>query len=1494
MDFAHHSCFPMSPKSRILPGFAVIFSFASPGPASAEALLQLAKGDHIAIVGSGLADRQQHHGWLEAMIHEAHPELDLTIRNLGFAADEINVRPRSDEAPTTEYFLSMRKGETATKSGNTDVVYIAGTDFGADVILAYWGFNESFRGPEGVESFKADLEAYLSAQLGAKYNGESPPKVVLFSPIAHENLIHPDFGNGAANNANLKLYTRAMEEVAASKGVPFVDLYSDSQALYRGRLEGLGLGGVRPPLTINGIHLSEEGDKLLALSQFEALFGKRPALAPDIVKLRAAILDKNTEWHHRYRTVDQFNIYGGRSRISYEGVTNALILGQEMAQRDVKTANRDRRIWAIAKGGDLVVSDDNLPPVAETPPNRPDPVPYLGGEEAIQHLTLPEGCKVELVASEETFPELVNPVQMAFDTRGRLWVAAWPAYPETAPTTKVFDKLLVIDLDPKTGKAAKITTFLDGLNCPTGFQFYKDGVLLIQSPDLWFVRDTNGDGKADWKERVLHGLDAADSHHETNSMCLEPGGAVYLSDGVFHRTNVETPDGPVRNRDGAIYRYEPNTSKFTRHIPYGFANPHGRVFDRWGNDLVTDATGNANYFGPAFSGHLDSGSHPGMNQFWNRPSRPCAGTTILSSRHFPDDWQGDFLNANVIGIHGIFRAKMSDEGSGVKGETREHLVSTDVSKNPNFRPSGVTVAPDGSIYFMDWSQMLIGHLQHHLRDPNRDHQHGRIYRITYEGRPLLVPKKIHDEPIAALLELLKEPENDVRMRAKIELGRHPATDVTEAAQSWLAGLDKQDPDYEHHVLEALWVHQWHNVVNLDLLERVFNSPDPRARAQAVRVLGYWRDRVPNALDIVKAAAGDEAPRVRLEAVRVASFFRQWEAADAALSALAQPADYYIDYCLRETMRQLETWWKPALGEGAPLAAGNPAGVEFILSGVSTADLVKLPASATVHTALLTREDAGAADRQAALAALAKADDRSPAATLLAVLKPLAANGGSAAEALANMLLQQSPAELAANRAAIQSLAASGSSAGIRQKALAALILGDASITPTWEVAVQSAAGLGDWLSALPLVPDPALRATAFEKVHPLVTALPPALGEKLGKTSGPVGRYLRIALPRRGTLTLAEVQVLSNGIEVARNGEARQSSTAHGGSASHAIDGNTDGSYSSGTQTHTNEGEDGPWWELDLREDLPIEAVTLWNRTDGGGEYAGRLEGFDLIVMDSARQEIFRKSGNPAPAVSGTVQLEHDPVSDLRRQALAALSAVAGPPATVSATLTGLIRKQELVPAATRAMRLLPRESWPKSADVAESVVAIISWAERISASARTSQEFIETLQLAQDLAGQLPADQAARAIKAIRSLGVSTHVVRAVREELRFDVTRIVVEAGKPFEVIVENPDLMPHNLLFIMPGSRQAIAEAVQADPPDKLDSQGRAYVPDGDTRVFAATKLLEAGEREVLQVTAPSEEGTYEYVCTFPGHWTIMWGTLIVTKDVEAYLNANPLAD
>jgi hypothetical protein len=300
-----------------------------------------------------------------------------------------------------------------------------------------------------------------------------------------------------------------------------------------------------------------------------------------------------------------------------------------------------------------------------------------------------------------------------------------------------------------------------------------------------------------------------------------------------------------------------------------------------------------------------------MKEFWQRPSRPCAGTGILTSRHFPEAFQGNFLDCNVIGMQGIFRVKVTEDGAGLKGETIEDLVSSD---DPNFRPVAVSVAPDGSIYFLDWSNQLIGHLQHHIRDPKRDHKHGRIYRITYEGRPLLTPAKIDGQPIEQLLELLKLPENDARTRAKLELSKRDSKQVIAALDKWTTALDPQDPNHEHEMTEALWVHQWLNVVDEGLLKRRLRSPDYHARAAATRVLCYWRDQVTNPLALLETQIKDESPRVRLEAVRACSFFKAPHAAEIAVEVMDQEAnpdkpDYYIKYCLDETMKQLDKYAK---------------------------------------------------------------------------------------------------------------------------------------------------------------------------------------------------------------------------------------------------------------------------------------------------------------------------------------------------------------------------------------------------------------------------------------------------------------------------------------------------------------------------------------------------------------------------------------------------------
>jgi hypothetical protein len=167
------------------------------------------------------------------------------------------------------------------------------------------------------------------------------------------------------------------------------------------------------------------------------------------------------------------------------------------------------------------------------------------------------------------------------------------------------------------------------------------------------------------------------------------------------------------------------------------------------------------------------------------------------------------------------------------------------------------------------------------------------------------PAKIAGAPIDQLLRLLEQPEDRVRYRARIELSARDTGDVLRALQLWMDRLDRADAGYEHHMMEALWVQQWHNRVDEKLLKRMLRSSDPWARAAATRVLCYWRDRVENPLALLKIQVNDEHPAVRLEAIRAASFFRTPEAAEIALASLNHPQDRFLEHTLDQAMKTLQ-------------------------------------------------------------------------------------------------------------------------------------------------------------------------------------------------------------------------------------------------------------------------------------------------------------------------------------------------------------------------------------------------------------------------------------------------------------------------------------------------------------------------------------------------------------------------------------------------------------
>ena len=869
---------------------AIAAACLCPAFAAADlSVLELRPHDHVILIGNTLAERMQYFGNFETFLHSRFPQHELYVRDLGWSADELTIRLRSQ----------------GFHDHGSNLV-----DHSPDVVIAMFGFNESFAGPAGVEKFEKDLAAFVKDPYsidrysspgggwdrgdghGTAGRGDKPVrKVVLVSPIAHENLKRPGLPDGSANNARIAIYTESMKKVAARESAVFVDLFTPSRDQ---------MAQSTKAWTINGIHLNEHGDREVGRILDSAMFGPRPTEPTvDLAALRAAVNEKNLQFFYDHRGVNGCYIYGGRK--NPYGTVN---FPAEFKKLRAMTAVRDRRVWDVARGKPVpdVIDDSGAGDLKPVETNVKTLAPATTPKESLAMMEIEEGYEVNCFASEIEFPELANPVQMTFDAKGRLWIATMPGYPQYLPGVPVNDKILIFEDTDGDGKADKQTVFADGLHLPTGLEIADGGLYVAQEPNLVFLKDTDGDDKADLREIVLDGFDSADSHHAIGAFASDPAGGLLMEEGTFHQTAVETIRGPKRCSNAGIFRYDRKREEFDVFVSYGFANPWGQTFDRWGQYFVADASGGANYFGTAFSGDVDyPQKHASLKQFLQKQWRPTSGCEFVSSRQFPDDAQGNYLLNNCIGFQGILQYKMRDDGAGFAADPVDPLLK---SNDPNFRPVDLEFGADGCLYLVDWYNPLVGHMQHSLRDPNRDHFHGRIWRVKAKDRPLVAPTRIAGEPTERVLEALKVYEDRTRYRARAELRSRPAAEVIPATDKWLAALDPTDSEYQHHLVEGLWVYQAQDVVNESLLDRILASPEPKARAAAVRVLCFWRDRAGDVFGRLRKLVADEHPLVRLEAVRALSFFRDQEAINIAIESLVMPQDDYLSYVFRETMQTL--------------------------------------------------------------------------------------------------------------------------------------------------------------------------------------------------------------------------------------------------------------------------------------------------------------------------------------------------------------------------------------------------------------------------------------------------------------------------------------------------------------------------------------------------------------------------------------------------------------
>lgn len=1212
---------------------------AIPGriPADLPAMWEPRPNARIAFVGNTMAERMSFFGNFETMLHLTWPHKNVHVRNLGWSADTPSFQPRPANFGSMEDHLASIQ---------------------ADTVFGFFGFNESFAGPEGLDAFRAELDDWIRRVRNRRLPDGTLPEIILVSPFLPEQ-----FGGRHRDNRELAEqmtpYVEAMEAVARRAQVRFLDIFHVDLMFHDGSVTEEW-----ERRTINGIHLTSGGDFAVATDLMLLLTGDTPNLDERYFAVQEAVIEKSQQWWYRHRAVNGFYIYGGRKdpfgSISFPG---------EMHNFDLLVAAHDNRIHAIAVSDEpeevAELDLDALPALPSIPTNFTKDIRILSPAEAEASMTVADGYRATVFASEIDFPELQNPVAMTFDGEGNLWVSTMPTYPQVKPGEKPTCRILILEDTDGDDRADLCTVFAEGLHLPGGFELGDGGVYVAQQPNIVFLKDTDGDYRADEKTIVLEGFGTEDSHHSISAFTWGPGGGLYFQEGTFHHSQVETPYGPVRVKDGAVFRWEPHTGRMRVHVPFGFWNPWGHVFDDFGQDYIGDASDGNNYLAAPMTTDKEYERYRrGLESFTVARVRPTGGSEIIGSETWPMEVRGDYLVTNTIGFQGIRGHKMRRDGSGVWADEHWDLLS---SSDPNFRPIDLQFGPDGSLYFVDWFNPLIGHMQHSLRDPNRDHAHGRIWKVV---RMDASRREVEDLTILSPLALMRElttPDSRHRYRVRRELRNFAAEDVQ-------AAMPELEVQGEHHLLEIGWAHQMHGILQPAHVEMLLRSEEERIRAAAVRMMNM---EVHNpAFDDIRAgvllvAASDPSPMVRLEAVSLATRWPSLSSFESVLQVQKQATDRWLDYAIEQAILFLKPIWIEGMQGSWSYLDSEAELAASLLARLDAETLLGLRQTRHVARAVLLRPDISAEDRSQALRDLAVGPDREGTVLSGALIEEWIAALQEADKlpagqrsGLGDLVAVIPGGAFLEHEGSLLPLATEALREEVRLAAMAALMKGidgtsgkplDPTSPPNrlWQAAVLTPRTMRDALEAARTIGSEGIEARkAF--LGTLIQA-PHAWPGNPKEGASSQARFVRIDRPGNGALTLAEVEVWSGGRNVAREGSATQSSEAWGGVAARALDGNRSGAWGDGSQTHTSEGGGDPWWEVDLGQEFPIEGVTLWNRTDE--KLGRRLEGYRLSLLDAERRVVWGISAQPAPEREAHHEMQVDWEGVVLRGGIRALAA---------------------------------------------------------------------------------------------------------------------------------------------------------------------------------------------------------------------------------------------
>lgn len=1317
--------------------------------------LELEPNSRVVILGNALAEGMSTHSYFEAALQCAFPSHNLLIRNMGWSGERIGDFEQEPE------FASL----------TTQLA-----DVGPNLIFAFFGFNESFGGSAELPEFRKDLTNFISKHTAL----DSAPELVMVSPIPYRQTA-PEAPSEASINANLRLYRDTMREVCLEAKIRFLDILTAFEANSQGS---------RRPFTDNGIHLNAYGHWMLSKILAEKLGLIVDSPESDFwgaEAVRRLVSKKNLLWMNRWRPV------------------HAEAPSQEILdQKDRMIELAERTVWNIEKPAIMslwTMEPSTIPPhlLSSAPvPGAYPPSPTPSGNspnEMLQDFALAHDLEISLWVSELQAP-LSNPVAMNFDERGRLWVLCAPSSVRSGSSELPDDYLLIIEDEDLDHKADSHSVFARGLQLPTGFTLAAGGALVAEQRKLVRYTDRDDNGVADQRKEVFSGFGAAPPDQGAGGFQWGPDGSLWFSQGPSVSSRVETAWGVQRIADQAILHYEPRSEKLEIVTRSPSIDRKSLSFDGWGRGFMIDQQGNQTIL-------LDQIVYLNDDDLDNGVPTSGVGGTLLYSPHFPRTKRTAFIRGSETDAGTLSWFQVSDEGPTLAIDRQEESLLRTASSS-DFTPISYNVGPDGAFYVLDTAK---------TSDTNSREHRGRVWRLSAKGKREHWRQNVKDAPIESLLEQLRSPEPNARKQVRRELWSRSPSEVFGVIDEWTGDIDYSDEDRQRLLAELLWLHQAHGKVDSSLLSSLTESPEPKTRAAAARVLGDWHDQLGEPLELLAKVMEDEDPRVRLAALASAREIGTPEAGDVASLARHWSMSDELQRAYDETTKLL----------GA--SSGSPPSLRAKAIATSNADLVSGEMTPHASSVLFERKiyekEHGAGLHRAAIVLARRqgqtlaeyfvsrlADEHTSAPTIENIQKLLGKAGVWELHFLRDKLLriaERSPSEAS------------------RRTAYAAALIG-ASTSRTTDELVAMVARKGDYyqtelLHAGELVADnDAVKYRIKSWVRQELAASRQTDSRKV--------RFVRVVSPNTLTMSFTELEVITNGTNVARDKATSQFelptfTTNSTSSSSAGVNGITsldeEPSFTVDEETNATaqgvyvKGRNGDdlWWEVDLGEESDIETLIFHAEKDAIRSSEVRFE-----LRDEEDKVVYSTS---RPSNQKKIEID----VQLAPERIAAASAVARKLGT----------------------------------DFKDSLMTVAKHA------GRTEDRFT--------------------AMRALSRMGSAPNELQIKKVEIEatdkpaYQPARFSVNPRTPVEVILTNNNGSAVNVVFLDQGAEDEVAKLVDAL---HEDGASESTVPQS-AKILHASQPVTSGNSTTLQFLAPSKPGSYPFRATTPGHWQLLQGILTV---------------